>query len=188
MDQAPRRASLEAPVPADFSVREGRDAYLLENGFKAEDYDAPRTPASFLRITFSVPNTPAHRRAIMQHDLHHVATGFGTDPAGEGEISAWEARNGLAPLDGYVRSLVLLGVLAGLTFAPLRTLRAFRAARASRTLFRCEDRAYESLLQMSVGELRAKLGVRRDGLARARRGLHSTAPRASTGAVVAPVA
>ena len=179
MTDAARRVSRAAPIPADFTVREGRDAYLLENGFKAEDYDAPRTPASFMGLEFSVPNTPAHRRAIMQHDLHHVATGFGTDPAGEGEISAWEARNGLAPLDAYVRSLVVLGVLGGWMFAPLRTLRAFRAARAGATLFACEDRDYEALLRMSVGELRAKLGVPRAGLARGMRGLHSTAPRAS---------
>jgi hypothetical protein len=180
MADATREASLDAPIPADFTVHEGRDAYLAENGFRVEDYDAPRTPASFFGIEFSVPNTPAHRRAIMQHDLHHVATGFGTDPAGEGEISAWEVRNGLAPLDVYVRSLVLLGVMAGVAFAPLRSLRAFRAARACATLFACTNDDYESLLQMSVGELRAKLGIPRDGLARGPRKLHSTAPRAAT--------
>jgi hypothetical protein len=178
-----RRAPLDAPIPADFTVREGRDAYLLENGFKADDYDLPRTPASFAGFTFSVPNTPAHRRAIMQHDLHHVATGFGTDPAGEGEISAWEARNGLRPLDAYVRSLVLLGAFGGLAFAPLRTVRAFRAARTSGTLFDCEDTEYSQLLQMSVGELRRKLGVPRDGLATGPRGLHSTAPGTRAGHV-----
>jgi hypothetical protein len=176
MTDAARRAPLDAPIPADFTVREGRDAYLWENGFKAEDYDLPRTPASLLGFTFSVANTPAHRRAIMQHDLHHVATGFGTDPAGEGEISAWEARNGLRPLDAYVRSLVLLGVFGGLAFAPLRTVRAFRAAAATSTLFECEDDDYAQLLQMTVGQLRAKLGVPRDGLATRPRGLHSTAP------------
>jgi hypothetical protein len=176
----PRKAALDSPIPADFTVRQGRDAYLAENGFRLEDYDAPRTPASFLGIAFSVPNTPAHRRAIMQHDLHHVATGFGTDPAGEGEISAWEARHGLAPLDAYVRSLVLLGVLAGVAFAPLRSLLAFRAARAGATLFTCTNDDYEALLQMSVGELRAKLGIPREGLARGPRKLHSTAPRAAT--------
>jgi hypothetical protein len=177
MAESPRRAPLEAPIPADWSVREGRDAYLAENGFRLEDYDAPRTPASFLGVKFSVPNTPAHRRAIMQHDLHHVATGFGTDPAGEGEISAWEARNGLGPLDAYVRSLVLLGVLAGASFAPLRTLRAWRAAQGTGTLFDRSDGEYAALLALSVGELRARLGVPREGLARTPRRLHSTAPR-----------
>jgi hypothetical protein len=180
MPDAARKASLSRPIPAEFAVREGRDAYLLENGFKVEDYDAPRTPASLMGLEFSVPNTPAHRRAIMQHDLHHVATGFGTDPAGEGEIAAWEARNGLGPLDAYVRSLVIVGLLGGWLFAPLRTLRAYRAARTSGTLFGCRDEDYEALLAMTVGELRAKLGVPREGLAVGPRGLHSTAPRASS--------
>jgi hypothetical protein len=172
-----RVPSRSAPLPAELTVREGRDAYLTENGFQVEHYDAARTPASFLGIKFSVPNTPAHRRAIMQHDLHHVATGFGTDPAGEGEISAWEARHGLGPLDGYVRSLVLTGVLAGVAFAPLRTWRAFRAAGSSRPLFDQGLEGYDALLELTVGELRARLGVPHDGIATGLRGLHSTAPR-----------
>jgi hypothetical protein len=174
--QAPPASSLAAPVPADWSVREGRDAYLAENGFKVEDYDLSRTPASFLGMTFSVPNTPNHRRAIMQHDLHHVATGFGTDPAGEAEISGWEARFGLRPLDAYVRSLVITGVLLGVLLAPLRTWRAWRAARTSAPLFEHGDDAYEALLELRVGELRDRLGVPRAGLTLAPRKLHSTAP------------
>jgi ubiquinone biosynthesis protein Coq4 len=34
----------------------------------------------------------------MLHDLHHVATGFGTDMIGEGEVSVWETRRRLRPL------------------------------------------------------------------------------------------
>ena len=90
-----QQSSRDEPLPADWSARHGLDAYLEENGFTPEEYDAPRTPASFLRIRFSVPNPPRHRWAIMLHDLHHVATGFGTDPAGEGQISAWEFRRGV---------------------------------------------------------------------------------------------
>jgi hypothetical protein len=83
---------LMQPSSLDWSVQEGRDAYLAENGFTVESYDAKWTPASLLGITFAVPNTKNHRRAIMWHDLHHVATGIGTDPAGEGEIAMWEMR------------------------------------------------------------------------------------------------
>jgi len=83
---------------ASTSVRAGRDAYLDENGFTVAAYDEPRTQASFFGLDFSIPNTPAHRRAIVLHDLHHVATGYGTDLAGEGEISAWELRAGLRGL------------------------------------------------------------------------------------------
>lgn len=94
------------PFPPAMQVDEALQVYLDENGFTRASYDAPRTPASFLGIRFSVPNTPRHAWAIRLHDLHHVATGFGTDLAGEGRISAWEARRGPAagaawpPLDG----------------------------------------------------------------------------------------
>jgi hypothetical protein len=169
-------APLTAPIPAEWSVEDGRNAYLAENGFRLQDYDAPRTPASFLGVKFSVPNTASHRRAIMQHDLHHVATGFGTDPAGEGEISAWEARGGLKQLGLYVGAIVLFGILLGVVFAPRRTLVAWRSARGSRPLFGLTEGEYRPLLALSVGELRERLGVPKHGLAQQPRQLHSTAP------------
>ncbi len=72
------------PFPPDLTVRAGLDAFLDENGYSFEHYDAPRTPASLLGISFSVPNTARHRWAIMLHVLHHVATGYGTSAVGEG--------------------------------------------------------------------------------------------------------
>lgn len=93
------------PWPAAWTVREARDAYLAENGFTVATYDVPRTPVYILGLRFSVPNTPTHRRAIRWHDLHHVVTGYGTDPVGEAESSAWELRRGLAGLDLYVTGI-----------------------------------------------------------------------------------
>jgi hypothetical protein len=114
------------------TVREALGEYLAENGFTFEAYDAKWTDASFLGIKFAVPNTPKHRWGIMLHDLHHVATGFGTDLTGEGEISAWELR-GVRSLGLYVGFIVTLGALMGLVRAPRRALTAYRAA--GRTLF-----------------------------------------------------
>ena len=172
----PRAASRQAPIPAEWTVREGRDAYLAENGFRVEDYDAPRTPASLLGVKFSVPNTAVHRRGIMQHDLHHVATGFGTDISGEGELSAWEARNGLRSLGAYVGSLVLTALGGGILFAPRRTLAAWQAGAQGRPLFDRDDTEYDAWLALTVGELREKLGIPRAGLAKQPRRVHSTAP------------
>ncbi|HEU4407893.1 MAG TPA: hypothetical protein VFS43_21710 [Polyangiaceae bacterium] len=165
----------DAPIPKEWTVREARDAYLAENQFTLEAYDAPRTGAAFLGFAFSVPNPPKHRWGIMLHDLHHVATGYGTDVAGEGEVSAWELRRGLRNLGLYVGSLVVLGTMAGLMRAPLRTLRAFLASGGGRgSLFAdVDERAYDELLALSVGELRARLGIPEGGLSRHRRGLHS---------------
>ncbi|MBX3200203.1 MAG: hypothetical protein KF894_18855 [Labilithrix sp.] len=175
--------TLSTPFPPEWTVREARDAYLAENGFTVEGYDAKWTGASFFGIPFKVPNTRRHRWAIMLHDLHHVATGYGTDLVGEGEISAWELRPGAASLGLYVGGIVLLGTVAGLVFAPRRVVAAWRAARSIRSLhdslpLAADDAAYEAVLDLTVAELRERLGVPRGGAARAPRRLHDYAPAA----------
>jgi ubiquinone biosynthesis protein Coq4 len=127
---------------------------------------------SFLGHKFTVPNPPAHQRAIRLHELHHVATGFGTDHAGEGEISVWQLRRGLAGAGVYVTSVVLANALLGLVLAPRRTLAALRHSGAGGSLF-SSTMEYESVLNQSVGELRARLGVPVGGLAAGHPGLHA---------------
>jgi hypothetical protein len=168
--------SERACFPATMRVADARDAYLHENGFTFEEYAAPRTKAFLFGFTFSVPNTKDHQRGIMLHDLHHVATGFGTNVTGEGEVSAFEARGGLKGIGLYVQSLVLLGFATGLLVAPLRTLRAFRRSWRCRSLFD-DPASYDELTRGTVGELRARIGLPRDGIADRTRGLHSKAPR-----------
>src|SRR5205814_1600261 len=116
-----------------------------------------------------------HRSAIMLHDLHHVATGYGTDLVGEGEISAWELRGGLRGLDPYVASIVVTGAAVGFLLAPRRVLAAWRAGARARSLWTTGAR-YEDLLAMSVGELRDVVGAPREGTAIAPRALHKNAP------------
>lgn len=169
-------SALNKPLPADLQVKCARDRYLDENGFSVAAYDDPRTPASLFGLRFSVPNTPKHRWAIMLHDLHHVATGYGTDMAGEAEISAWELRGGLRCLGLYVGSIVVGGTLYGLMFSPRRTLHAFLAGGPGRSLFARAGVRYEELLELSVGELRAKLAIPEGGLAQGARKLHPFAP------------
>jgi len=170
---------LDRPFPASWTVRRARDAYLEENGFTVEAYTEPWTEASAFGIPFKVPNTPRHRWAIMLHDLHHVATGYGTDMVGEGEISIWESRRGLRALGLYVATIVAVGSLGGTLLAPRRALAAWRASGGGRTsLFASGDANadYEALLDMTVGELRAQLGVPAAGLVTTR-ALHSRAPK-----------
>jgi hypothetical protein len=166
-----------APWPSSWTVRQARDAYLAENGFTVEAYDAKWTDGSFLGIPMKVPNTRKHRWAIMRHDLHHVATGYGTDMIGEAEISAWELR-AARQLGPYVSTIVLFGALLGAMRAPLRTIAAFRGGKHVRFLYRGEDSdaAYEAMLDLTVGELRALLGVPPDGVAEVPRALHTYAP------------
>ena len=165
------------PFPSSWTVRRALDAYLTENGFTEAAYEADWTQASFLGVRFAVPNTRRHRWAIRLHDLHHVATGYGSDLAGEGEISAWEVHDARA-LGPYVGTIVVSGLVAGMMLAPRRTLAALRIGRAHRRLFALasESAQYESLLSMTVGELRELLGMRHTGLAERPRGLHAFAP------------
>jgi len=159
-------------LPGAWSVRQGRDAYLRENGFSVEAYAARWTPARILGVPLRVPNPPRHRWAIMLHDLHHVATGYATDLVGEAEVSAWECRAGLAPLGLYTGAIVASLALLGLLVAPRRTIRAWRASRR-RSLFVLSDSGpgtgYAEILSMRVAELRRLLGVPEAGLANARR-------------------
>lgn len=171
-----REPSFSEPYPPQWTVREGLAVYLQENGFTQAAYDEPWTAAALFGLRFRVPNPPGHRRAIMLHDLHHVATGFGTDPAGEGEISAWEFRGGLRGLDLYVRTIVTGGLLLGLALAPWRTIRAMRTS-SRRNLFALDAGEYDALLDLTIGELRERLDIAPSGLADRPRGLHWDAPR-----------
>jgi hypothetical protein len=175
-----------APLAATVSVLEGRDAYLAENGFTTDGYHAEWVVVSLFGVSFRTPSTERRRRALKFHDLHHVVTGFGTDLAGEAEISAWELRRGLTGLGLFVGSIVLSVTLLGLFIAPRRTLRAWRASRrdgppgSQGSLFQTE-RDYELLLRMTVGELRRELAVPEGGIASGPRGLHARAPKTPPG-------
>lgn len=157
-------------------MEQRRNAYLRANGFTVDAYDAPWTPVVILGLRLGVPNTPRHRWAIRLHDLHHLATGYGTDPSGEAEISAWELRRGIRSLGVYVGAIVLSLALLGLVIAPQRTWRAWRTSgRGGCSLFNQRDEpAYESLLRLDVGALRTRLGLPAQGLADCVRGERSS--------------
>jgi hypothetical protein len=174
---APKSLSRTCAFPADISARHARDAYLAENGFTVQGYEAEFGEGSFLGIRIRIPNPPSRRRAVRIHDLHHAITGFGTDLAGEGEISGWEISAGfLRHLNAYVRVLVILGFALGLLCAPRRTWRAWRLGRGCRSLAGVPEE-YERLLERNMGELRDLTRVPRAGIASTRRGLHSRAPK-----------
>ena len=163
------------PLPSSMLVRDALDDYLAENGFTKAGYDSPRTSGSFLGVKFWVPNPPSHQRAVRLHDLHHVATGFGTDHAGEAEISVWQARRDLRVAGMYVTGIVLMNVVVGVVLAPRRTLQAFRESTPGRSLFGLGN-DYESLLDRTVGELREMLALPENGLAKRPRERHAHAP------------
>jgi hypothetical protein len=175
-DHSPTCTCHEHPLPAGMRVRDGRDAYLAENGFTTEGYTSPTTKGSILGMAIRVPNPPAHQRGLRLHDLMHVATGYGTDHAGEAELSAWQMRRGMRGAGGYVTAIVAFNIVLGLVFAPRRTLAvAFGATGSGGSLF-SSPLDYESLLDLTVGELRERLGIPPRGVASRPRGFHAHAP------------
>jgi hypothetical protein len=151
---------------ASMNVRDARDLYLAENGFTTDEYEKDWGWLSVLGFRFAIPNSKGRKRGLPLHDLHHVALGYGTDLAGECEVSAWELRAGIKA-DGFgwfVRYLVFQGAVFGLLIAPRRTLASWRAGRGRRSLY-VAPLSYEALMAMTVGELRAHLGVPIGGVA-----------------------
>ena len=143
------------------TLREARDCFLSSNGFRLEDYSAPTYALRIWRLSLKLPNTKAHQWATPLHDLHHILTGYGTDWTGEAETAAWELRAGCRTLDVYC--LDIAGVIIGLFMSPARVWRAFVRAKGHRTLYR-DSVMRESVLQMTVGEVRARLGIPSGGL------------------------
>lgn len=160
------------PLPASIDVKQGRDEYLAENGFDVREYTAPTFRLKLFGRYFDMPNSPDRQWAIPLHDLHHLATGYGTDFVGEGEIGIWELRAGCKTWVVYY--LNLTAALIGLVVAPGRMVAAYRAARGATSLYR-RPLPYEQLLSMTVGELRAHLGIPEHGLAKEPRHLHADA-------------
>ena len=143
-------------TPNEITVREARQRYFTENGLSETGYTSRwvALPVGPLKLYF--PNTGGRKRAVVLHDLHHVATGYSTTWRGEAEISAWELGAGCGRY--WAAWGLNLGAAAlGLAIAPRRTLRAWQRGRASRTLYRG---AFDpALLDLTVTELRRRLAL-----------------------------
>lgn len=166
------------PLPDATRVSDALRVYLAENGFSEDEYTKPTFRLKVLGRYFDVPNRRDRQWAIPLHDLHHVATGYGTDFVGEGEIGVWELVAGCETWIVY--SLNLTAATLGFFLAPRRMLRAIRSARHARSLYR-QGLTKSAILDMSLGELRATLGVPSGGVASVPRRLHADAERGLTG-------
>ena len=156
-------------------VPDALDAYLAENGFTRDEYDKDAASVNFWGLRFTLPNPPSRKLAVRFHDLHHVMTGYGTDPAGEFEISAWELRRGIGVFGTYVRLIITTGCISGLFTHPLRTISAWRHATRTPRLPAPSLELYAELLTLTVGELRGRYSIDLAGVTGARM-LHADAP------------
>ena len=149
------------------------EKYLDTNGFSTASYTAPTVEIPIGPVAVTLPNSPGRKVVVRWHDLHHVATGYGTSLTGEAEIGAFELRAGCTNLAAYVYNG--MAVAMGLLISPLRTLQAFRDARGATTLYRLEL-DYDETLALDVSEVRRLMRIPAEGLAKHPVALHSRAP------------
>jgi hypothetical protein len=143
---------------SDEKVRAGRDLYLAENGLDIGSYEATKFPVYFFKWAIWLPNP----RFLPAHDLHHVVTGYGTGLVGEAEISAYELRGGCGST--MILILCIGAIFFGAFVAPGRIWKAWRRSRGARNLY-ATNIPYETLLEMTIGDLRLHLGLPREGFA-----------------------
>lgn len=140
------------------TVREARDRFLAAYALGASTYTDPRFVLHLGPWRIRTPNPGL----LPLHDLHHVATGFGSGLIGEAEISAFELRTGWGNL--VILTLCVGAVIIGGMICPRRIWRAWKRSRGARGVYQC-GHDYESLLNMTVTELRVSLGIPPEGLA-----------------------
>ncbi len=148
----------QLPTPPDPTVREARDRFLAANALGPATYTDPRFTLHLGPWQVRLRNPGL----LPLHDLHHVATGFGSGLIGEAEISAFELRTGWGNL--LILALCVGAVCIGAVICPGRVWRAWKGSRGARGLYR-RGRDYENLLDMTVAELRSHLGIPPEGLA-----------------------
>ncbi|MCW3094802.1 MAG: hypothetical protein JWL77_420 [Chthonomonadaceae bacterium] len=140
------------------TVREARDRFLAAYALGRSTYTDTRFTLHLGPWRIRLPNPGL----LPLHDLHHVATGFGSGLTGEAEISAFELRTGWGNL--LILALCVGAVLLGAVICPRRVWRSWLRSRGARGLYR-RGRDYERLLDMTVTELRSHLGIPPEGLA-----------------------
>jgi hypothetical protein len=117
------------------TLREARAQYFRENGIDEDGGYAQKWVRIKLGpVPILFPNTTGRRAALLQHDLHHVATGYDTTLVGEAEIGAWELASGCRHY--YAAWILNLGaVVTGLFLAPRQVVRAFQLGRHCTNLY-----------------------------------------------------
>lgn len=136
----------------DQTVHQALTEYFQQNNFGPNGgYDQTWVHLKFGPLTIPLYNSKARRRAVPLHDLHHLATGYPTTPQGEAQIATWEIAAGVHD-KWFAFAINLPAVLYGLVLWPRTTLAAWRAGRASESLYRYDYGPW--MLELTVAELK----------------------------------
>ena len=139
------------------ALRQARAAYFREHGLGVDGgYAQTWVKIKLGPLPVWFRNTRGRRAALLQHDLHHIATGYETTLVGEAEIGAWELASGCRHY--YAAWLLNVGAVGiGLLIAPRRVWRAFLRGRRCNNLYHLgvDTRWPDD----TVGSLRQRLGL-----------------------------
>lgn len=143
--------------PENATIQTALDQFFERSGFDKDAYTAKWFAIWVGKIPIYLPNIPSRVWVARFHDIHHVLTGYPANWQGEAEIGAWELATGCR------RSLVAWvlnggAVAVGMLLWPRAVWRAFHRGRHTRTNL-YHDFDYETLLPMTVGALREKIGL-----------------------------
>jgi len=134
-----------------------RARYFAAAGIPAHGgYDDPWVSVSFGPLQLPLPNIPARRKVVAQHDLHHALTGYDATLRGEAEMAAWEVASGCG-LRWQPWFINLHAIAVGLVIAPRRTSRAFARGFGAQNLFGKPVNA--ELLARPLRAVRQELGI-----------------------------
>ena len=107
-----------------------------------------------LPLSFYIPNFGARQHALRLHDIHHLATGYQTNLAGEAEIAAWEI-GGNCTTYWAAWLLNFTAFCYGWVCLPRRVFRAFVRGRCTRNLY--HKRWRDGFLVETIGHMRRHL-------------------------------
>lgn len=149
------RQPTQRNFPTDMKVADARAQWLEDNGLDPNPYNK-----DFKLLGINFGQGDKLMGLLQSHDLHHVATGYGTDYIGELEISAWETA-ARGPM--LARLIGAFGTLAALVVSPKRIYNAFKAGLGAKSIYATEGGA-GVMLGCTVGQMRQQLGVPLAGL------------------------
>lgn len=106
-------------------------AFRQENGFDLAEESSPVWMATLGPLELPLPNFRWRRAILVQHDSHHLMTGYDTSARGELLVAAWETGMGCYE-DWRARGLCMVLMALGLVRYPVATWLAFERGRNSR--------------------------------------------------------
>jgi hypothetical protein len=143
------------------TLQEARSLFFARSGLGADGgYNARWVRVETKPFPIYFPNTRSRVKAAKLHDLHHIATEYETDWAGEAEIAGWEIASGCGR-HAWAWLLNLGAFAVGILLFPKRLFRAFVRGRHCVNLYQ-EGFPESDLSARAVEWLRDRLGIGRD--------------------------